>query len=188
MHLSVKDLALPHPRSWWILNLMESFVLQGRHHITPVQQIVSKWGKSSVFRVLRGLWPLVMILLLCQTYLDQHLTHNRENVKLLLPSEEGGWMVVQNRGDIFVTVELNKGVGMYAILDECTDATELDVEEHLYRLAKASGNPPISFPHIIKGETYNQYSYNDWWRTPNTLFSSLYIPSSSFRAYSDCFS
>ncbi|RWR85308.1 ABC transporter-like protein [Cinnamomum micranthum f. kanehirae] len=164
-------------------------------------------GKSSVFRVLRGLWPIVSgrIIKPCQNInewagpgrgvfyipqkpytclgtlrdqiiyplsreeaerrslkmirhgensdasmlLDSHLRTILENVKLvyLLQREEGGWDADVNWEDILSLGEQQR-LGMarlffhhpkFGILDECTNATSVEVEEHLYRLANEMG-------------------------------------------------
>ncbi|KAJ9177606.1 hypothetical protein P3X46_012809 [Hevea brasiliensis] len=161
-------------------------------------------GKSSVFRVLRGLWPIVsgrlakpsqyineegesgcgVFYVPQQPYtcfgtlrdqiiyplshdeaacmmsklhgedkisgdtteiLDAHLKAILENVRLnyLLEREEGGWDANLNWEDILSLGEQQR-LGMarlffhkpkFGILDECTNATSVDVEKQLYRLA-----------------------------------------------------
>ncbi|XP_061949606.1 ABC transporter D family member 1-like [Populus nigra] len=164
-------------------------------------------GKSSVFRVLRGLWPIVsgrlakplqhisketgsgcgifyvpqrpytclgtlrdqiiyplshdeaevMTLKLSEkgmqstemtNILDTRLKNILENVRLnYLLEREGGWGANMNWEDTLSLGEQQR-LGMarlffhkpkFAILDECTNATSVDVEEQLYRLAKDMG-------------------------------------------------
>ncbi|PIN18935.1 Long-chain acyl-CoA transporter, ABC superfamily [Handroanthus impetiginosus] len=160
-------------------------------------------GKSSLFRVLRGLWPVVSGRLIkphqdfesrCRLFyvpqrpytclgtlrdqiiyphsheeaekralhlfkegqesgdgrviLDAHLKTILENIKLLyLLEREGGWDACQNWEDILSLGEQQR-LGMarlffhkpqFGVLDECTNATSVDVEEHLYRLASDAG-------------------------------------------------
>lgn len=162
-------------------------------------------GKSSVFRVLRGLWPVVSGRLVkpsrqvdsgsdCSIFyvpqrpytclgtlrdqiiyplsreeaerkvsrltidgeehrdatdiLDEHLKTILVNIKLVyLLEREGGFDTSQNWEDILSLGEQQR-LGMarlffhkpqFGILDECTNATSVDVEEHLYRLAKGLG-------------------------------------------------
>ncbi|KAK1277761.1 ABC transporter D family member 1 [Acorus gramineus] len=81
--------------------------------------------------------------------LDTHLRSILENVRLtyLLEREEGGWDSNPNWEDILSLGEQQR-LGMarlffhhpkFGILDECTNATSVDVEEHLYRLANEMG-------------------------------------------------
>ncbi|KAA3461802.1 ABC transporter D family member 1-like [Gossypium australe] len=171
-------------------------------------------GKSSVFRVLRGLWPIVSGRLYKPSHhfdeetasggifyvpqrpytclgtlrdqiiyplsyeeaelrefklygqgkkpvdsasvLDARLKTILENVRLnyLLEREEGGWDANLNWEDILSLGEQQR-LGMarlffhtpkFGILDECTNATSVDVEEQLYRLAKDLG---ITRPALI---------------------------------------
>nr|XP_043630919.1 ABC transporter D family member 1-like [Erigeron canadensis] len=164
-------------------------------------------GKSSVFRALRGLWPIVsghihkpshnvndvgefncgILYILQKPYtclgtlrdqiiyplshdqaekralslnregqndgvdaniLDVHLRTILENVKLsYLFEREGSWEASQNWEDILSLGEQQR-LGMarlffhkpwFGVLDECTNATSVDVEEHLYRLARDLG-------------------------------------------------
>ncbi|KAG1369924.1 putative ABC transporter D family member 1 [Cocos nucifera] len=152
-------------------------------------------GKSSVFRVLRGLWPMVSGRLVkpCQGMfyvpqrpytslgtlrdqiiyplsreeaemrmltmfpagdkpdashlLDAHLKTILENVRLVYLLEREGWDATSNWEDVLSLGEQQR-LGMarlffhhpkFGILDECTNATSVDVEEHLYRLAKEMG-------------------------------------------------
>ncbi|CAH1430038.1 unnamed protein product [Lactuca virosa] len=80
--------------------------------------------------------------------LDMHLKRILENVKLLyLFEREGRWDASQNWEDILSLGEQQR-LGMarlffhkprFGVLDECTNATSVDVEEHLYRLARDMG-------------------------------------------------
>ncbi|XP_008807661.1 ABC transporter D family member 1-like isoform X2 [Phoenix dactylifera] len=152
-------------------------------------------GKSSVFRVLRGLWPIVTGRLVkhcqCMFYvpqrpytslgtlrdqiiyplsgeeaevrmltifniggkpdaarlLDAHLKTILENVRLVYLLEREGWDATSNWEDVLSLGEQQR-LGMarlffhqpkFGILDECTNAISVDVEEHLYRLANEMG-------------------------------------------------
>ncbi|KAL7595665.1 hypothetical protein Lser_V15G30416 [Lactuca serriola] len=80
--------------------------------------------------------------------MDMHLKMILENVKLLyLFERERMWDASQNWEDILSLGEQHR-LGMarlffhkpqFGILDECTNATSVDVEEHLYRLALNMG-------------------------------------------------
>lgn len=81
--------------------------------------------------------------------LDQRMRSILENVRLvyLLERDEHGWDASPNWEDVLSLGEQQR-LGMarlffhnpkYGILDECTNATSVDVEEHLYRLAKEQG-------------------------------------------------
>ncbi|KAL6972819.1 ATP-binding cassette sub- D member 1 [Sarracenia purpurea var. burkii] len=80
--------------------------------------------------------------------LNAHLKTILENVKLLyLLEREGGWDTSQNWEDTLSLGEQQR-LGMarlffhkpkFGILDECTNATSVDVEEHLYMLANKMG-------------------------------------------------
>ncbi|XP_022942560.1 ABC transporter D family member 1-like [Cucurbita moschata] len=81
--------------------------------------------------------------------LDVHLGTILQHVRLnyLLEREEGGWDANLNWEDILSLGEQQR-LGMarlffhnpkFGILDECTNATSVDVEEHLYKVAKSLG-------------------------------------------------
>ncbi|XP_019415077.1 PREDICTED: ABC transporter D family member 1 [Lupinus angustifolius] len=81
--------------------------------------------------------------------LDMHLQVILENVRLnyLLERDERGWDANTNWEDILSLGEQQR-LGMarlffhepkFGILDECTNATSVDVEEHLYGVAKDMG-------------------------------------------------
>ncbi|KAF3485322.1 hypothetical protein F2Q69_00058006 [Brassica cretica] len=81
--------------------------------------------------------------------LDVHLKTILENVRLvyLLERDESGWDATTNWEDILSLGEQQR-LGMarlffhrpkFGILDECTNATSVDVEEQLYRVAKDMG-------------------------------------------------
>ncbi|CAL4971967.1 unnamed protein product [Urochloa decumbens] len=79
--------------------------------------------------------------------LDDHLKTILENVRLVYLLEREGWDATPNWEDILSLGEQQR-LGMarlffhcpkYGILDECTNATSVDVEEHLYRLATNMG-------------------------------------------------
>uniref|UniRef100_A0ACD5ZKT0 Uncharacterized protein n=1 Tax=Avena sativa TaxID=4498 RepID=A0ACD5ZKT0_AVESA len=152
-------------------------------------------GKSSVFRVLRDLWPAfsgrvtkpsegmfhvpqspytslgtlrdqviyplsreeaeMKILSLYKAgnrvsapeLLDDHLKTVLVNVRLVYLLEREGWDSTPNWEDVLSLGEQQR-LGMarlffhhpkFGILDECTNATSVDVEEHLYRLATDMG-------------------------------------------------
>ncbi|XP_077239794.1 ABC transporter D family member 1-like [Tasmannia lanceolata] len=81
--------------------------------------------------------------------LDTHLRNILENVRLiyLLEREAEGWDASPNWEDILSLGEQQR-LGMarlffhhpkFGILDECTNATSVDVEEHLYKLSQEMG-------------------------------------------------
>lgn len=143
-------------------------------------------GKSSLFRVLGGLWPLRggrigkpggasktsikdIFLVPQKPYhvsgrlIDQltypvvvnsrdeaviaRLSELLEAVNLTYLLERGGWDAVANWNDVLSLGEQQR-IGMarlfyhcpkYAILDQCTDAVSVDVENRLYEFAKSLG-------------------------------------------------
>ncbi|GAB2210132.1 hypothetical protein Droror1_Dr00015390 [Drosera rotundifolia] len=82
------------------------------------------------------------------TVLDAQLKNILENVRLVyLLEREGGWGATQNWEDVLSLGEQQR-LGMarlffhkprFGILDECTNATSVDVEEQLYQLAADLG-------------------------------------------------
>ncbi|KAJ3698082.1 hypothetical protein LUZ61_001787 [Rhynchospora tenuis] len=79
--------------------------------------------------------------------LDARLRTILENVRLVYLLEREGWDSTPNWEDVLSLGEQQR-LGMarlffhqpkFGILDECTNATSVDVEEHLYRLAKEMG-------------------------------------------------
>ncbi|KAL5228706.1 hypothetical protein ABZP36_016971 [Zizania latifolia] len=79
--------------------------------------------------------------------LDDHLKTILVNVRLVYLLEREGWDVTPNWEDILSLGEQQR-LGMarlffhcpkFGILDECTNATSVDVEEHLYKLATSMG-------------------------------------------------
>ncbi|AQK95654.1 ABC transporter D family member 1 [Zea mays] len=79
--------------------------------------------------------------------LDDHLKTILENVRLVYLLEREGWDSTPNWEDVLSLGEQQR-LGMarlffhhpkFGILDECTNATSVDVEEHLYRLATSMG-------------------------------------------------
>ncbi|KAL9669098.1 hypothetical protein QQ045_006639 [Rhodiola kirilowii] len=83
-----------------------------------------------------------------QSLLESRLRTILENVRLVyLLEREGGWDANTNWQDVLSLGEQQR-LGMarlffhkpkYAILDECTNATSVDVEEHLYTIANELG-------------------------------------------------
>ncbi|QHN81675.1 ABC transporter D family member [Arachis hypogaea] len=102
---------------------------------------------------------------LARHVLDSHLQVILENVRLnyLLEREKSGWDATLNWEDILSLGEQQR-LGMarlffhkpkFGILDECTNATSVDVEEHLYGLAKEMGitfvtSSQVRLPKILK--------------------------------------
>lgn len=80
--------------------------------------------------------------------LDRRLLATLQDVRLVyLLEREGGWDTTVNWEDMLSLGEQQR-LGMarlffhqpkYGILDECTNATSVDVEEHLYKLASSMG-------------------------------------------------
>lgn len=83
-----------------------------------------------------------------QNLLDKRLLSTLKDVRLIyLLEREGGWDTVANWEDMLSLGEQQR-LGMarlffhqpkYGVLDECTNATSVDVEEHLYKLATRMG-------------------------------------------------
>uniref|UniRef100_A0A0D9ZT81 ABC transporter domain-containing protein n=1 Tax=Oryza glumipatula TaxID=40148 RepID=A0A0D9ZT81_9ORYZ len=79
--------------------------------------------------------------------LDDHLKTILVNVRLIYLLEREGWDSTSNWEDVLSLGEQQR-LGMarlffhhpkFGILDECTNATSVDVEEHLYKLATSMG-------------------------------------------------
>ncbi|KAJ4967016.1 hypothetical protein NE237_018865 [Protea cynaroides] len=80
--------------------------------------------------------------------LDFHLRSILENVRLIyLLEREGGWDTTVNWEEVLSLGEQQR-LGMarlffhnprFGVLDECTNATSIDIEEHLYKLAQEMG-------------------------------------------------
>ncbi|XP_074591674.1 ABC transporter D family member 1-like [Curcuma longa] len=79
--------------------------------------------------------------------LDVHLKTILDNVRLVYLLEREGWDATANWEDVLSLGEQQR-LGMarlffhhpkYGVLDECTNATSVDVEEHLYKLANEMG-------------------------------------------------
>ncbi|KAG8053836.1 hypothetical protein GUJ93_ZPchr0001g31992 [Zizania palustris] len=84
--------------------------------------------------------------------LDDHLKTILVNVRLVYLLEREGWDATPNWEDILSLGEQQR-LGMarlffhcpkFGILDECTNATSVDVEEHLYKLATSMGMTVIT--------------------------------------------
>ncbi|WOL12539.1 hypothetical protein Cni_G21306 [Canna indica] len=79
--------------------------------------------------------------------LGAHLKSILEDVRLVYLLEREGWDATTNWEDVLSLGEQQR-LGMarlffhhpkYGVLDECTNATSVDVEEHLFRLAREMG-------------------------------------------------
>jgi ABC-type uncharacterized transport system fused permease/ATPase subunit len=95
--------------------------------------------------------------------LDQRLRSILEDVRLVyLLEREGGWDVTANWEDMLSLGEQQR-LGMarlffhhpkFGILDECTNATSVDVEESLYKRAQALGIAVVTISQVCSNFMY----------------------------------